>query len=98
MMSGVLDRTSQVFLVLVLGAAVLVPALNLAVPPGSPFHVSDYLVPLLGKYLCFALLALSLDLIWGYAGALSLGHGAFFALGGYAMGMYLMRQIGSRGV
>jgi urea transport system permease protein len=98
MTSGLLDRTSKVFLVLVLGAAVIVPILNMAVPPTSPFHVSDYLMPLLGKYLCFALLALSVDLIWGFAGILSLGHGAFFALGGYAMGMYLMRQIGSRGV
>jgi urea transport system permease protein len=98
MTSGLLDRTSKVFLVLVLGAAVLVPVLNLTVPPTSPFHVSDYLMPLLGKYLCFALLALSVDLIWGFAGILSLGHGAFFALGGYAMGMYLMHQIGSRGV
>jgi urea transport system permease protein len=98
MRSGILDRTSKVFLALVLGAAVLVPVLNLAVPVGSPFHVSDYLMPLLGKYLCFALLALSVDLIWGFAGILSLGHGAFFALGGYAMGMYLMRQIGSHGV
>ncbi len=86
------------FLTLVLGAAVLVPVLNLAVPAGSPFHVSDYLVPLLGKYLCFALLAIAVDLIWGFCGILSLGHGAFFALGGYAMGMYLMRQIGSQGV
>ena len=63
-----------------------------------PFHVPAYLISLLGKYLCFALLALSVDLIWGYCGILSLGHGAFFALGGYAMGMYLMRQIGSQGV
>src|SRR6185369_11512839 len=62
------------------------------------FAVPDYLVPLLGKYLCYAILALSLDLVWGYAGILSLGHGAFFALGGYCMGMYLMRQIGTRGV
>jgi len=76
----------------------VVPALNLWVPPGSPAALPDYLVPLLGKYLCYALLALSLDLIWGYAGILSLGHGAFFALGGYCMGMYLMRQIGTRGV
>jgi urea transport system permease protein len=98
MTGGLLDRTSKVFLVLVLGAAVLVPLLNLALPPTSPFHVSDYLMPLLGKYLCFALLAIAVDLIWGFAGILSLGHGAFFALGGYAMGMYLMRQIGSRGV
>jgi urea transport system permease protein len=98
MRSGLLDRTGTVFLILVLGAAVLIPVLNLAVPANSPLHVSDYLVPLLGKYLCFALLALSVDLIWGFCGILSLGHGAFFALGGYAMGMYLMRQIGSRGV
>ena len=98
MTTGILDRTSKVFLILVLGAAVLVPMLNMAVPATSPLHVSDYLMPLLGKYLCFALLALSVDLIWGFAGILSLGHGAFFALGGYAMGMYLMRQIGSRGV
>jgi urea transport system permease protein len=75
-----------------------VPALNGLVPPDSPIALPDYLVPLLGKYLCYALLALSLDLIWGYAGILSLGHGAFFALGGYCMGMYLMRQIGTRGV
>jgi urea transport system permease protein len=76
---------------------VLVPALN-ALPEGSTLRLPDYLIPLFGKYVCYALLALSLDLIWGYAGILSLGHGAFFALGGYAMGMYLMRQIGTRGV
>jgi urea transport system permease protein len=75
-----------------------VPLLNFWVPSDSPIALPDYLVPLLGKYLCYALLALSLDLIWGYAGILSLGHGAFFALGGYCMGMYLMRQIGTRGV
>ena len=74
--------------------ALAVPALNLFTPAALP----DYLIPLLGKYLCYALLALSLDLIWGYAGILSLGQGAFFALGGYCMGMYLMRQIGTRGV
>ena len=77
--------------------AIVVPLLNL-LPASSPFAVPDYLVPLLGKYACYAILALSLDLIWGYAGILSLGQGAFFALGGYAMGMYLMRQIGTRGV
>jgi urea transport system permease protein len=81
-----------------LALIVLVPVLNRALPPGSPLAIPDYIVPLLGKYLCFAMLALSLDLVWGYAGILSLGHGAFFALGGYAMGMYLMRQIGTRGV
>jgi urea transport system permease protein len=71
---------------------------NLAFAEGAFFHVSDYTVSLFGKYLCYALLALAVDLVWGYCGILSLGHGAFFALGGYAMGMYLMRQIGDRGV
>ncbi|MFN3743159.1 MAG: urea ABC transporter permease subunit UrtC [Hyphomicrobiaceae bacterium] len=92
------DRTGAWFLAIVLGLAVIVPLLHLAVPPSSPVHVSTATLALLGKYLCFALLALSLDLVWGYCGILSLGHGAFFALGGYAMGMYLMRQIGTRGV
>ncbi len=78
--------------------AVLVPILNLVVPEGSFLHLPDYMVTLLGKYLCFAMLALALDLVWGYCGILSLGHSAFFTLGGYAMGMYLMRQIGDRGV
>jgi len=77
---------------------VFVPVANLLVPEDSAFHVSTYTVTLLGKYLCYALLAMALDLVWGYCGILSLGHGAFFALGGYAMGMYLMRQIGTRGV
>ena len=76
----------------------MAPVLNLAVPESSPFHVTSYGVTLVGKYLCYAILALAVDLIWGYAGILSLGHAAFFALGGYAMGMYLMRQIGPRGV
>ena len=79
-------------------AAIFVPVLNLALPPESALHVPTYVVALVGKYLCFALLAISVDLIWGYCGILSLGHGAFFSLGGYAMGMYLMRQIGDRGV
>ena len=77
---------------------VVVPFCNLVVPEGSAFHVSTYTVTLLGKYLSYALLAIALDLVWGYCGILSLGHAAFFALGGYAMGMYLMRQIGDRGV
>ena len=72
--------------------------LNLAVPASSPFHVSTYVLTLVGKYLCYAMLALAVDLVWGFCGILSLGHAAFFALGGYAMGMYLMRQIGTRGV
>lgn len=83
---------------ILMAIAILVPALNLLVPAGSPLHVPTYIMSLMGKYLCYALLALALDLVWGYCGILSLGHGAFFALGGYAMGMYLMRQIGPRGV
>jgi urea transport system permease protein len=93
-----MDRGAIIFVALLAAIAVIVPVLNLAVPATSPFSVSTYFVSLFGKYICYALLALSLDLIWGYCGILSLGHGAFFALGGYAMGMYLMRQIGARGV
>ncbi len=81
----------------VLLIAVVVPVLNLAVPPDSAFHVGDFYVSLVGKILCYAICALAMDLIWGYTGILSLGHGLFFALGGYAMGMYLMRQIGRDG-
>ncbi len=83
---------------LVLGIAALLAVLNLTTPPSAALHVSTYVISLVGKYLCFAMLALALDLVWGYAGILSLGHAAFFALGGYAMGMYLMREIGARGV
>jgi urea transport system permease protein len=83
---------------LVLGAAILLAVLNLATDPGSAAHVPTYTVSLVGKYLCYAILALAVDLVWGYVGILTLGHAAFFALGGYAMGMYLMRQIGARGV
>ncbi len=93
-----LDRQAVVFLTILSAVAILVPLSNLLLPATSPFHVPTYAVSLFGKYICYALLALSIDLIWGYCGILSLGHGAFFALGGYAMGMYLMRQIGSRGV
>ncbi len=78
--------------------AFVAPLLNLVVPAGSALHLSDYAVSLLGKIMCYAILALAMDLIWGYTGILSLGHGAFFALGGYAFGMYLMRQIGLDGV
>lgn len=92
------DRGGKIFLGILLGIAIVVPIFNLAVPESSALHVSTYTVTLIGKYLCFALLAIALDLVWGYCGILSLGHGAFFALGGYAMGMYLMRQIGDRGV
>jgi urea transport system permease protein len=92
------DRGGVTFLIVLAAVAVLVPFLNLALPETSVLHVPTYLVALFGKYVCYAILALSIDLIWGYCGILSLGHGAFFALGGYAMGMYLMRQIGTRGV
>ncbi len=92
------DRGGQILLTLLALACVLVPLLHLAVPEGHALHVPTYTVTLLGKYLCYALLALALDLVWGYLGILSLGHAAFFALGGYVMGMYLMRQIGTRGV
>lgn len=92
------DRGGQIFLALLTLAAILIPIFNLVIPESSSFHVSTFTVTLLGKYLAFALLALSVDLVWGYMGILSLGHGAFFALGGYAMGMYLMLQIGDRGV
>lgn len=92
------SRSATITVGLLLVVSLLVPALNLWVPETSAFHVPNYVVSLLGKYLCFALLALSVDLIWGFCGILSLGHGAFFSLGGYAMGMYLMRQIGDRGV
>jgi urea transport system permease protein len=93
-----LDRSATVFLAVVAGFGVLIPLSNLLLPAGSLLQVPTYLVALFGKYVCYAILALAIDLIWGYCGILSLGHGAFFALGGYAMGMYLMRQIGSRGV
>ena len=93
-----LDRKASWLVGIFLAVAVLVPLANLMIPPGQFGHVPTYLVSLMGKYLSYAILALALDLVWGYCGILSLGHGAFFALGGYAMGMYLMRQIGSRGV
>jgi urea transport system permease protein len=90
--------TTAVTMVALLGGAVLLAVLNVATPASSALHVSDFTISLAGKYLCYAMLALGLDLVWGYAGILSLGHAAFFALGGYAMGMYLMREIGARGV
>lgn len=92
------DRGGQIMLGVLLVVAILVPILNLLVPAGSPLHIPTYTVTLMGKYLTLALLAVAVDLVWGYLGILTLGHGAFFALGGYAMGMYLMRQIGDRGV
>ncbi|WP_163133359.1 urea ABC transporter permease subunit UrtC [Agarivorans sp. Alg241-V36] len=92
------DKVGNAMLLALLLSAILVPIMSLALSPENPMHLSSYWVTLLGKYLCYALLAIAVDLVWGYCGILSLGHGAFFALGGYAMGMYLMRQIGDRGV
>jgi urea transport system permease protein len=88
----------RALLALLAASAIAVPILNQAVPSASAWHLSTYSLTLIGKYLCYALLALAVDLVWGYCGILSLGHAAFFALGGYAMGMYLMREIGPRGV
>jgi len=91
------DRGGQVFLLILFAVLIAVPIMN-SLPADHPAYVSTYTVTLLGKYLTYALLAVAVDLVWGYLGILSLGHAAFFALGGYAMGMYLMRQIGERGV
>jgi urea transport system permease protein len=92
------ERGTKLVLAALFVVAVLIPLLHLAFPAESALHVSTYTMTLIGKYLTYALLAVAVDLVWGYCGILSLGHAAFFALGGYAMGMYLMRQIGSRGV
>ena len=94
MLSG--KAWSAVFAALIV-VAVLVPVLNLMTPADSALHLSDYSVQLIAKIMCYAIAALAMDLIWGYTGILSLGHGVFFALGGYGMGMYLMRQIGRDG-
>ena len=93
-----LSRTGwSAFILALIAVCAVAPVLNLLVPDTSPLHLSDYAVALLGKIMCYAICALAMDLIWGYTGILSLGHGLFFALGGYAMGMYLMRQIGRDG-
>jgi len=97
-MSRQFDLAGWLFVAVIAAAAALVPYAALGTPESSAVHVPAYLVQLFGKYLCYAILGVALDLVWGYCGILSLGHGAFFALGGYAMGMYLMRQIGTRGV
>ncbi|MCP5208081.1 MAG: urea ABC transporter permease subunit UrtC [Hahellaceae bacterium] len=96
--NALFDRKSVLFLVVLAAVCVFVAVTNMLFPEDSALHVPTYTVSLLGKYLTYALLAVAVDLIWGFMGVLSLGHAAFFALGGYAMGMYLMRQIGDRGV
>ena len=98
LIQGGFDRRTAIFLGLLFLIVIGVSVLSLGTDAANPMHVSSYTVALLGKYLCYALLALAVDLVWGFCGVLSLGHAAFFALGGYAMGMYLMRQIGTRGV
>jgi len=92
------DRGGTALLAVLAALAIAVPFFNQVVPATSAFHLSAFGITLIGKYLCYGMLALAVDLIWGYCGILSLGHAAFFTLGGYAMGMYLMRQIGPRGV
>jgi len=92
------SKGGNTFLALLFAGTLFAAISNLLVPPDSPLYVDTYTITLLGKYLSFALLAMAVDVVWGYCGILSLGHGAFFALGGYGMGMYLMRQIGDRGV
>jgi urea transport system permease protein len=88
----------RLFVALVLAIGVALPLANQLMPPTSALYVPAWVLQLIGKYLCYASLALAVDLVWGFCGILSLGHAAFFALGGYCMGMYLMRQIGTRGV
>jgi urea transport system permease protein len=97
-MSGRGEAATWIALLALLGSASGLAAFNLVPAPDSPYHVSTYAVSLAGKYLCYSMLAVAVDLVWGFAGILSLGHAAFFALGGYAMGMYLMREIAGRGV
>ena len=92
------ERGTAVFLAIVALVGIIVPVLHLVPAEGSALQLSGYTMTLIGKYMTYALLAVAVDLVWGYCGILSLGHAAFFALGGYAMGMYLMRQIGTRGV
>ena len=98
MLFRALDRKAIWLVAALVFIAIAIPVANLVIPEGNPLHLPNYAVPLFGKYLNYAMLALALDLVWGYCGILSLGHAAFFALGAYAMGMYLMRQIGARGV
>jgi len=97
-MNRTLNLPSLATLIIIIGGALLLAWLNLETAPGYAYHVPTYVISVIGKYLCYAMLALAVDLVWGYVGILTLGHAAFFALGGYAMGMYLMREIGTRGV
>ena len=98
MTQGLFSRPAWIAIAACAVLLALMPVLNLSFPAGHALHISGYTVALIGKFMCYAMAALALDLVWGYAGILSLGHGVFFALGGYAHGMYLMRAIGSDGV
>ncbi|QHE90626.1 urea ABC transporter permease subunit UrtC [Pandoraea fibrosis] len=91
-------HVAPLLLAFVIAVGILVPVCALVLPATHPLHLSAYAMTLVGKIMCYAIAALALDLVWGYCGILSLGHGLFFALGGYAMGMYLMRGIGRDGV
>src|SRR6266700_6776856 len=93
-----MGRNLRLFVLLVLAIGIVLPLLNQLMPATSSFHVPAWVMQLIGKYLCYASLAVAVDLVWGFCGILTLGHAAFFALGGYCMGMYLLRQIGTRGV
>ena len=95
---ALLSRPAWILIVVVVAVLALVPICSMLVPDGSPFHLSAYALTLVGKIMCYSIAALALDLVWGYCGILSLGHSLFFALGGYMMGMYLMRSIGLEGV
>jgi urea transport system permease protein len=97
MFAGIRKKEWLVLTLVVLIGAVMLPLLNALVPDGHALHVSDFTVNLVGKYLTYAVLAIGIDLLWGYTGLLSLGQCLFFALGGYAMGMYLILMIGTRG-
>ena len=92
------ERELTVIAVAFVLLGILVPALHLFLPVDSALHVPDYMVQLLGKFACFAMVALALDLIWGFTGVLSLGQGVFFSLGAYCMGMYLMRSMAGEGM
>ncbi|MDO8304560.1 MAG: urea ABC transporter permease subunit UrtC, partial [Herminiimonas sp.] len=92
------SRPAWIGIILCAALLALLPLMNLVFPADHALHVSSYTIALVGKFMCYAMAALALDLVWGYTGILSLGHGVFFALGGYAHGMYLMRAIGRDGV
>ncbi len=98
MRTQLFSRPAWAGILVIAAIAASLPVLNLAFPAGHALHVSSYAIAIIAKFMCYALAAMALDLVWGYTGILSLGHGVFFALGAYAHGMYLMRAIGREGV